>query len=481
MQSSHPLKQSGLGQLLALNTPQVPAAKSAQSAQSRDTAKSHFGDTLAGVGRELKAAETRPQPGASRRPLQADQPAPQTPPSQASRQDVQAGTNRNSPPDTVAAAGNDQPASGRQDTAADGDAPADFALPNQATLTTETVENIPTLPSPVTLAEDGLPAMAEGDIEPEAAVKPEIIGELEIDPEPTEPLIAMPQPGDAEAEIPEEAPVEGLVPVATDTDTAVDPLFANAVIAPAQVPAAQGTKTGDEVLLREQSLPKAAGPVTPTAILQSAQESTPADADASLDLMPELPGKSGFARLMEAQSSTHAAREAAASTNTATQTPIAAAQAARLVEPLQAARTFIPQPMVQVPVGQPQWSQAVGDRVLWLASQNLAAAELRLDPPDLGPMQVRISVQQDQVQVSFTSPHASVREALDQGATRLREMFNEQGLNLNMDVSDQTLSRRQADEEASGQGRSPDGEADDDEQLLAETPVGQVRLVDHYA
>src|SRR5690606_8466661 len=132
-------------------------------------------------------------------------------------------------------------------------------------------------------------------------------------------------------------------------------------------------------------------------------------------------------------------------------------------------------------LGQPQWSQAVGERVLWLAAQNISTAELRLDPPELGPMQVRVTVHQDQVQVNFTSPHAGVREALDQGAARLREMFNEQGLNLHLDVSDQSLARRDDGEKASG-GRANNEDAEAaSEAALVETEVRPLRLIDHYA
>ncbi len=195
----------------------------------------------------------------------------------------------------------------------------------------------------------------------------------------------------------------------------------------------------------------------------------------------EMPTKADLARVLAGEGTKPGARDSTSS-QVSTPQPTAGLSTIKAAEPLlSAARTFVPQSVVATPVGQPQWSQAVGDKVLWLASQNLAAAELRLDPPDLGPMQVRVSVQNDQVQVTFTSPHASVREALDQSANRLREMFNEQGLNLNMDVSDQSLARHQSREDSQSSGNGGQAEADTDEQVLQETPIQQLRLVDHYA
>ena len=153
----------------------------------------------------------------------------------------------------------------------------------------------------------------------------------------------------------------------------------------------------------------------------------------------------------------------------------------RLAEsPSPAARSFIAQAGVPVPVGQPQWSQAVGEKVLWLAAQNVSAAEIRLDPPDLGQLHVKVSVNQDQATVTFTSPHPVVREALDQQLNRLRDMFSEQGLNLvNVDVSDRSASQQGQDH---GEHAGASGDTDDEELTpVAMTSITSTRLVDHYA
>lgn len=147
-----------------------------------------------------------------------------------------------------------------------------------------------------------------------------------------------------------------------------------------------------------------------------------------------------------------------------------------------ATRSFVVQTSVPVPVGQPQWSQAVGEKVLWLAAQNVHSAEIRLDPPELGPMQVKISVNQEQTTVNFTSHHAGVREVLDQNLGRLRDMFNEQGLNLvNVDISDRSFQRHQGDgSEQQGQGGNRSNQ-EEEETPVAVSAIVQQRLVDHYA
>ncbi len=189
---------------------------------------------------------------------------------------------------------------------------------------------------------------------------------------------------------------------------------------------------------------------------------------------------------------TNAAADKSAQQTEQTLTKLAADPAAALTNPAQRPseaqapnqRSFVVQTGVAMTMGQPRWGQAVGERVLWLAAQNVSSAELRLDPPELGPMQVRVNIHQDQATVSFSSPHALVREALDQSATRLREMFSEQGLNLTeMDVSDQSFARQGAQDEESNGRSGGDSDADADEESLVgvTTDLSRIRLVDHYA
>ena len=100
---------------------------------------------------------------------------------------------------------------------------------------------------------------------------------------------------------------------------------------------------------------------------------------------------------------------------------------------------------VDLPVGKPGWSDAVADKVMWMSSQNINSAEIHLNPPDLGPLSVRVSTHHDQTSVFFTSSHATVRDALDQSLPRLREMMEGQGIQLlDAGVGGQGSTRQQA-------------------------------------
>ncbi|WNF48221.1 flagellar hook-length control protein FliK [Pseudomonas sp. SG20056] len=138
------------------------------------------------------------------------------------------------------------------------------------------------------------------------------------------------------------------------------------------------------------------------------------------------------------------------------------------------------------------WSEAVVDRVMVMSSQNLKSAEIQLDPAELGRLEVRISVNQEQSQVTFASPHAGVREALDSQMHRLRELFAQQGMNqLDVNVSDQSLSRGWQGQEGDG-GKGRGGSSGEllgaDEELHSSavesaraTSVSARGLVDYYA
>lgn len=132
-----------------------------------------------------------------------------------------------------------------------------------------------------------------------------------------------------------------------------------------------------------------------------------------------------------------------------------------------AGRVMVP---VQVSFGHQQWSDAVAERAAWLAAQQINSAELQLDPPELGPLQVRISVQNDQAVVNFASANPQVREALEQTMARLREMLQEQGMQLvDAGVSDQRQSNGEA-AQALEEGVAGDitGEADETSEVTLE-------------
>ncbi len=127
--------------------------------------------------------------------------------------------------------------------------------------------------------------------------------------------------------------------------------------------------------------------------------------------------------------------------------------------------------VITIPVAQPGWDQALGQRVQWLVGQQLQGAELRITPPHLGPIEVRISIGQDQqTVVNFASPHAAVRDAIEAAVPRLRDMLGNNGQDLvNVNVSQHSFAEQRRQAAPSGSGR--------DNSYLGELPVDAVEGV----
>jgi flagellar hook-length control protein FliK len=106
-------------------------------------------------------------------------------------------------------------------------------------------------------------------------------------------------------------------------------------------------------------------------------------------------------------------------------------------------------------VGTGSWDNALSQRVLWMVSHQHQTAELNLNPPDLGPLQVVLSVNSDQASAAFVSQNPEVRQALEAALPRLKEMMAESGINLgNATVSDQESRQQQGDFERQNSARS---------------------------
>lgn len=147
---------------------------------------------------------------------------------------------------------------------------------------------------------------------------------------------------------------------------------------------------------------------------------------------------------------------------------------------------------LELPLGSAQWGSQVLQRVAWLTGQGIAAAEIHLNPAELGPMQVRVDQRQDSATVVFTSHNSSTREAIEASLPRLRELFSEQGMELiDVDINsgEQEANAQQSDFDSRAQS-----EKDDDDALLeaqadgVQSPTSQTEtialhygLIDAYA
>jgi flagellar hook-length control protein FliK len=95
-------------------------------------------------------------------------------------------------------------------------------------------------------------------------------------------------------------------------------------------------------------------------------------------------------------------------------------------KPLMNAQTF----ELSQSVFSPDWSDSFKEQIMWLSSQQVKSAAIKLAPAELGPIEVSIQVSKEQTNINFNSHSPQVRDLIEHAIPKLREMFGEQGLNL---------------------------------------------------
>ena len=100
---------------------------------------------------------------------------------------------------------------------------------------------------------------------------------------------------------------------------------------------------------------------------------------------------------------------------------------------------------VNTSVRDQNWSTDLGQKIVWLASNDKQSAQLTLNPPQLGPIEVSLDVDKGNASVSFASANAEVRDAIETALPRLREMFASAGIELGQtNVGAQSFSQQQS-------------------------------------
>lgn len=149
----------------------------------------------------------------------------------------------------------------------------------------------------------------------------------------------------------------------------------------------------------------------------------------------------------------------------------------------------IPTLALHTPAGAPGWTGELGNQIRWLLERGGQVAELRLNPAELGSVDVRLSKEGDSTNVMFYTTNAHARELLEAALPRLRDMFAAQGMNLGeADVSEQSLAQHRESPDARNQGGDGSrsngipGSADmiGDPGIGVSTAALTPRLVDYY-
>ncbi|MDD5389907.1 MAG: flagellar hook-length control protein FliK [Gallionellaceae bacterium] len=145
-----------------------------------------------------------------------------------------------------------------------------------------------------------------------------------------------------------------------------------------------------------------------------------------------------------------------------------------------------PESRVQVALETPVRGQAFpaefSEKVVWLAGRQSQWADMSLNPPQLGAIEVRLSLSGGEAGAQFFSPHPAVRDAIEAALPRLRELMAQAGIALgDAQVRDEAFARR----ESGASNQNGGGNANPGETAFPGAPIAMhtragLGLVDLY-
>lgn len=118
--------------------------------------------------------------------------------------------------------------------------------------------------------------------------------------------------------------------------------------------------------------------------------------------------------------------------------------------PLQDAAAPSPPPGIAAHLNENAWPKQFGDKVVWMAKNDQQSAQISINPPQLGPIQITLNLSGDQATLAFASPHAEVRQAIESALPQLKEMLSSAGINLGQSNVGANLSQQNQEHAFSG-------------------------------
>ena len=94
-------------------------------------------------------------------------------------------------------------------------------------------------------------------------------------------------------------------------------------------------------------------------------------------------------------------------------------------------------------LAKPEAHLQLAEKVRWMVNTNNLIAEIRLDPAELGSMQVKVALKAESASVSFVVQSHQTRDALESATPKLREMLAEKGIELGQSTVRQDSQSKQ--------------------------------------
>ncbi|WP_168204211.1 flagellar hook-length control protein FliK [Aliikangiella coralliicola] len=125
-------------------------------------------------------------------------------------------------------------------------------------------------------------------------------------------------------------------------------------------------------------------------------------------------------------------------------------------------------------------------RIQWMFKQALSSAEIMMDPPEMGPLSVKVQQHNGETNIMFQVSNASTREALEENLPKLKEMLQQQGINMGeasvkQDGTGDQSDMAETDKEGNDGGVNGEGESVAEEAVTEEVGLVTDKLVDVYS
>jgi flagellar hook-length control protein FliK len=85
---------------------------------------------------------------------------------------------------------------------------------------------------------------------------------------------------------------------------------------------------------------------------------------------------------------------------------------------------------IQSAIGSTQWAEEASQTIHLLVKQNHQQAEIKVNPVELGPIEIQIAMVQGEASISFVAEHGETRNALEVALPRLKELLADSGISL---------------------------------------------------
>ena len=137
-------------------------------------------------------------------------------------------------------------------------------------------------------------------------------------------------------------------------------------------------------------------------------------------------------------------------------------------------------------ITKPEGHQQLAEKVRWMVNTKNLVADIRLDPAELGSVQIKVAMSGESANVNFVVQSHHARDAVDSATPRLREMLAEKGIELGQSSVRQETGNQQQQAEEQFAGDTPQSEqaeeVDIPEQIVSQQKVvnGALGGIDYF-